>query len=541
MRALIGWLQRSAIAAAAGSALAALAQPAFELPPVAPVAPQAFETQPVQRFVFEGAKVVPLAELERLAAPFAGRTLSRDDLETLRQRLTRHLVELGYVNSGVLLAEPAVVDGAVRFRVVEGRVKEVRARGMERLHEGYLTSRLLPDEQEVLHVPAMRERFQLLLDDPLFDRANARILPGDAPGDAILDVDVVRARPYQLTLFADNYRPPSIGALGYGLAGWVRNLTGRGDLLETSVVVPEGSSELRGSIGWRVPVFTPRTKLSLQWDHGASSVVEEPLQLLDIRSRIDSKDIGLSHTFIERLDRKLTLGVNYAVRENRTWLLGEPFSFTPAEPDGRTHIRSWSFWQEYTVRSERQVLALRSTFAQARTNLQEVQGLPAGTELPARRYGTWLGQAQYARPVSEQGTQFIGRFSLQHAGHRLPALDQLALGGVSTVRGYRENQLLRDKGFIVNLELDHPVLRASESRVDWSVVPFIDYARGRNHGGSSDTLSSAGLATRLRWQGLSVELAVAKRLQHPSFVTDGGGNLQDKGVHLRVAYQVFGP
>lgn len=536
----LAWVAGAAVLAAPGAGMAA--DETFQLPPV--LQPRLAAPEPVRGFAFEGASPVPVHELEQIAAPLLGQSLDAAGLETLRQRLTRHLVARGFVNSGVVLAEPALRDGVVRLQIVSGQVREVRLHGMDGLHDGYLTGRLVRQEDGALNIESLRERFQLLLEDPLFDRLNARLLPGEAAGDAILDIEVVRARPYQLTASLINHRPPSTGEIGYGLSGWVRNLTGRGDLLEAGLAAPTrgsgGAGGVRGNLGWRMPLNTRGTQFIAQFDHGQSSVVEEPLRVLDIRSHLDSKEIGLAQTLFEQLDSKFSVGLSRVRRENRTTLLGEPFSFTPGEPDGVTRIWSWRFWQEVTLRSDKQVLALRSTFNQARTNLQDVADLPAGTVVPARHYGVWLGQAQYARQVQEQGAQFVARLSAQQARHRLPALDQLSIGGVNTVRGFRENQLIRDTGVVLNLELDYPVVRAFGSGFNLSLVPFYDHGRGKNRDAPADSLSSVGLAARMRWQGFSAELALAKRLTHPATVTRDGGKLQDKGVHFRVAYQFFG-
>lgn len=518
------------------------AEPPFQLPPLDAAAvldlPAGFTPR---GFVFEGPVLVPLGELEAIAEPFVGQPMDAADLETLRQRLTRQLIARGFVNSGVLVAEPGVREERVHLRIVAGRVREVRQQGLDGLHAGYLSQRLVRPGDTALNVETLRERFQLQLEDPLFERLNARLLPGEAAGDAILDIDVARARPYQLTASASNYRPPSTGANGYGLSGWVRNLTGRGDYLEAGVSAPvHAAGGVRGSLGWRMPLNSWGTQLIVQFDRGQSSVVEEPLRVLDIESRIDSREIGLSQVLIEQVDQKLSVGLSRMRRENRTTLLGEPFSFAVGERDGVTRIWSWRFWQEYTRRSDQQVLALRSTFQQARNNLLRADELPVPADVPAQRYGLWLGQVQYVRQVQEQGAQLAARLNVQQSGHRLAALDQIAIGGASTVRGYRENTLVRDTGVILNLEIDVPVVRRFGDGLNLSLVPFYDIGRGKNRGAAADTISSVGLATRMRWQGLSVDLAYGRRLAHPAALDAQRGTLQDRGWHLRVAYDFFG-
>lgn len=515
----------------------------FQLPPApvtaTPLLPSADASArvQVQRIAFSGNTVVPTADLDALAAPYTGRATSLVEIETLRQQLTRLYVDRGYVNSGLLLKRVNEATGVVEFDVVEGRLSGVQLHGMERLREGYVTAQLSRPGDGPLNIDVLRERFQLLLADPLFDRLNARLIPGTQPGEAVLDIDVARAQPYGVTLFANNYRPVSIGSVGAGASGWVRNLTGFGDVLEGTLQAPtDHGGDVRTALAWRMPLNNRGTQLSLAYDRGDSSLVEEPVRALDIKSRLVSREIGVSQTLYETLARKFSIGVNRALRENRTTLLGEPFSFVQGEPTGETRERLWRFWQEFAQRSEVQVIALRSTVAWSRNNVQQVAGLPASSPFPSSAR-VWLGQAQFARQLMPDGTQVIVRGSVQRSPDRLLALDGMAIGGINTVRGYRENQIVRDQGHVLNVELEWPFLRDPEHGLRVVAVPFYDWGRGRNHGEAATSLRSAGLATRLTWYNLSVDLTLAKRLHQPAETRDQGSTLQDKGVQLQVSYK----
>lgn len=521
----------------------ALPDGAFRLPPVAVPPADAADPDPAaQRFVLRrvevrGATVVPDAALQAGAAASVGQPVGLAELEALRLQLTRLYVERGYVNSGLLLKRVAPDEGLAEFEAVEGRLVEIRLRGMGRLDEAYVARQLRPPGDGPLNLDRLRERFQLLLGDPLFASLNARLMPGTRAGEAVLEVDVVRARPWQLTAFVNNHRPVSVGADAAGLSGWVRNLTGRGDMLEATVQGPaDGGADLRGSLAWRVPLGRSGTSLSVALDSGRSSVVEESVRSLDITSRLTSREIGLAHTLTETLGHRFAVGLQAVQRENRTWLLGSPFSFTPGEPDGEVRERLWRFWQEATWRSETEVLALRSTFTWGRNNLQPVAGLPP-LDIPATHYRVWLGQAHYARQLATNGAQVVARVAWQHSPDRLLALDGMAIGGVQTVRGYRENQLVRDLGVVVNLELEWPLWRDDDRALRVVGVPFVDVGHGRHRGEPGTTLASAGLALRASWHGWHLDLALAGRIDPPEEATRLRGNLQDRGVHLQLSYR----
>jgi len=525
----------------------------FQLPPITPpaVSPTvpptmlgAFESAPtvrIHRIVFQGNAAISTEELNGVVATYLGRDLDEADLEELRLHITRHYIERGFVNSGALFGDAPVAGDELTVRLVEGHLTTIRLRGMERLADDYVLKRLAPDPQAAFNMDQLRERFQRLLDDPLFKRMNARLLPGDRPGEAVLDVDVVRAVPYQLSVFANNYRPPSIGENVLGISDWVRNVKGYGDYLELSAQRPaEAADGTRTSLGWQMPLNTVGTQLSVQLDHGVSSVVEEPMRDLAIQSSLASQELGVRQTLLETFNQKLSLGLNRLERQNQTTLAGLPFSFVAAEPTGRVKVSAWRFWQEYNWRTERQVLTLRSTFTSARNNLQNVGGLPQGATVPAdQNYKVWLGQAQYARRVLDNGAQFIWRGTLQQTSARLLSLDRMSIGGIYTVRGYRENELLRDKGQIVNFEFDYPLMRPSEQGIGLALIPFYDLGRGQNQAEPADTLSSVGLAARLNWRGIRLDVVLAKRLQQPGEGRPGGGSLQDRAIHAQLAYDFF--
>ncbi|MEO8280607.1 MAG: POTRA domain-containing protein, partial [Ideonella sp.] len=227
----------------------------FKLPPVEPTeaasAPASDEAVALhlRQAMFHGNTVVSTDDLQALVAPHINHDLSAADLEAMRIGLTRLYVDRGYVNSGLRIKRVDAAAGVIEFDVIEGRLVAVQLTGMERLDDDYVLARLRRPDDGPLNLDQLRERFQLLLDDPLFERMNARLIPGQAPGEAVLAVDVKRARPYEIRLFANNYRPVSIGAASVGVSGLVRNLTGRGDLLEASLQAPaEGGGDLRGGL-----------------------------------------------------------------------------------------------------------------------------------------------------------------------------------------------------------------------------------------------------------------------------------------------------
>ncbi|MES2037231.1 MAG: ShlB/FhaC/HecB family hemolysin secretion/activation protein [Pseudomonadota bacterium] len=489
----------------------------------------------VREFQFSGNTVISTAELQGMATAYLGKRSTYTDLEELRTRISRLYVERGYLNSGAVLivAEGSehFPSGIVSIRLIEGHISEVRLKGQGRLRPTYLQLRLLRDD-EVFNMPVLQQRFQLLLTDPLFEKINSRIIPGDKPGTAILDIDVVRAKAYGLNIYANNYRAPSIGSEVLGMSGWARNLSGYGDYLEASIAHSEGADPVH--LGWTMPVNSRGTSLKLSLDKGSSSVVGESLAAIDIKSRSSGYELGMSQTLANSLQRKIELGLSYNQRDSQTSLLGEAFSFTPGEPDGYSKTKVLRFSQEWTERWETQALALRSVFAFGRNNIDSSD---TSLQVPNQHYRIWTGQLQYVKNLGKTGDQIILRASAQQTPDRLLPLERFSLGGVATVRGYRENAVVRDRAWLLNAEYHYPLPVWLEAGHKLKLIAFTDLAAASNQGETAQRLASVGVGMNWQWQSWTVDLFLAKKLI--SLPGQSNGNLQDHGVHAQLTYHLF--
>lgn len=492
----------------------------------------------IDRLQLEGNRALPTALLEAVAAPWLGRELDEAQIELLRQALTRAYVERGYLNSGVLLQAEQNQPGALRLRVVEGRLVGIELRGLGDLSERYVRARLDPRPGEVLNMDVLRERFQLLLADPLVKRANARVLPAEQLGEAVLDVELERARPWQAVTTLNNHRPVSVGEWQAGLRASLANLSGHGDSVELNLQQAlEHGDQRQASLHGRLPwPGAPATQLQLGLEHSDAAVVEEPVARLDIESRVRGFELGLSHALRETPRERIAVGLQHQWRRQRSTLLGEPFSFVPNLPDGRElKAGLWRLWQEASWRSETQVLALRSSFGAGRSNVVAEAVQPGVEPAPAPRTLFWTGQLQWVRKLGD-GLQGTVRGTVQHARDRLLAHDGLAAGGVRSVRGQRENTLVRDEGALLSLELEWTLRPEGWDDARFTLTPFLDAARLRNRGQAWASLSAAGLGLAAHWQAWSLELVAAKRLKDGPPVADDSA-LQDRGVHLQISHR----
>src|SRR5262249_28606571 len=149
-------------------------------------------------------------------------------------------------------------------------------------------------------------------------------------------------------------------------------------------------------------------------------------------------------------------------------------------------------------------------------------------------YLAWLGQLQWAYLLPDPllRTEMLARVDAQTSDDALLGIEKFSVGGARTVRGYRENQFVRDNGVVASLELPIPIWHDAGRRPVVQIAPFFDYGRSWDHGASRDAehIASVGIGLRMAlvsW--LHGELYWGHALNH---VPEVGDDLQNDGIHL---------
>lgn len=499
----------------------------------------------VREFRFIGNSAFSNFELARVTAPFTNRKITSTELEEARRAVTLYYISRGYVNSGAVIPDQDPTDGVVTLKIVEGSISRVDVHENNWLRTDYIRSRIMRWGNPPVNLNELKDGLQILRQNPNLTQINAELLPGAAPGQGILDVRVVDQQPFRLGLEIDNHRPPSVGAEEVSIRAADLNLTGHSDALELRYgLVNRGTDhgwEFSGveNLGgaYTLPLNRYDTTIGVHGSRLNTSIVEEPFTRLGIESVTVGYGAQLRHPIYQTPNSELALSIGFDRRQNDTTLLGIPFNISPGAVNGRMITSVIKLSQEWINRGQNYVLALRSTFNIGIDELNatddQILGNPDGESL------SWVGQAQYLRRLFDTQNQLVLRLSGQWAGERLLALEQMSVGGADTVRGYRENQLVRDRAVVGSVEFRAPVLFNKAGAGILYVAPFFDFGRAWNVGGSPDptNLSSVGVGLLLTLNKyLNAELYWGYRLRH---ISSPHSDAQDLGLHFRVNVAAF--
>lgn len=520
--------------------------PPFVLPAPPPPQPREMPGAGV-RFVLRAIRIVgntaiPTAALEQAVAPYLGRAVATPDLEEIRLRLTRLYIERGYINSGAVIPDQRVVEGIVTIRIVEGALTTIEVSGLDRLRTEYVAGRLRLAGGPPLNASELQDAVQILLQDPLISRVNAALGPGLRPGESRLDVRVQEQPLLGATLGIADDRAPSIGGTEGQIQLTLRDATGFGDLSVFRFDKTAGLQEY--DLAVEVPLSVYGTRLRLAAQRTGADQVEPPFNAIDVASNDRTYELGLLQPVYRTPSQLLEFGATLAYRESTTYLLGEPFSFAPGVQDGVSKVAVLRLSQSWTDRGPDTVLAARSILS---IGFDGFGATINPRPLPDSRSFSWLGQVQYARRLAEDGTQLILRADAQLAANPLLPLEQFAIGGINTVRGYREDELVRDNGLDASIEFRVPVLRPElPGREDLDLGPiqlaaFADYGRSWYTGQPTPSPRAlASIGAGVLWDPVpKLHFALYYGYALVSVPPPSSRSLQDYGIHFRLTYEAF--
>ena len=490
----------------------------------------------------EGGTVLSAAEVDSVASAYVGRNVSTEELEQLRQRLSLLYFDKGYVNSGVVLPDQDITDNAVRFREVRGELTTVQLSGNEHLRDSYILNRIERPHDGPLEINALQTNLQLLEQDSMIARINAQLLPGNKPGQGFLRMEVAEVRPWQFVTRADNHRSPGVGGEQLSLLIKHRSLTGVGD--EATILGSFADGYTDGYASYSRPLTRFGTRFEIYGSTSDSDIVEEPFDQIDITSNTGTYGLKFTQSLKRSLTTKVSAFLGSEVKHNENFLLGQPFSFTYGERDGETDVTVIFTGLEFAKRWQRAVVAARGTvrrgiYRAGATQNRKAFGVP--NIGPDGQFTSFQFEGQLIRNLERPGSTITGRLSAQVAWRPLLAMEKLPIGGANSVRGYRENLLVRDNGIVASIEYQRRLFGADSGIKEFDarrlrLALFADYGESWNDkwmfDPNPDKEELASVGAGLLW---NPSASVSATLYWGHAIRDvgtGDDALQDNGIHL---------
>ncbi len=452
----------------------------------------------------QGNTVLPRMVIEKLIYPFMGEHKTIDDLEHARKILEQKYKDSGFVTVFVDIPEQDVKDGVVRLSVTEGKVGRLRIKDSRYYSLGRIRDAMPSlSEGSVPNFPVVQKEMA-----SLNRSAGLKVSPvlraGTAPGTVDVDLNVKDQSPIYASLELNDRFSPNTSR--FRLIGTVRydNLWQLGHSVNVQYQTsPEKLDQVQVFSGnYLMPLGSSGIMLAVYGVHADSNVAVLGNTNVIGRGDIVGTRLILPLTGLANFYHSVTLGFDY---KN----FGQAVQFGSGGIS--TPISYFPFSLQYTGTlqdtSSATQFGLGVNFATRALSERRIECLPGDFEdqFECKRHGAqadfiYLRSDLHRRQTLALDFILSGRISAQIANQPLINNEQFSAGGVETVRGYPESQLLGDNGFQGSVGLQTP--RLPGDLIDWRLLAFVDGAHTNNYKRLSTDMSysilSTGVGMRVR-------------------------------------------
>jgi hemolysin activation/secretion protein len=501
------------------------------------------------------------AEIDRIRDRYTkllrGRTINREQL----------YLNGGYLTSRALVLNYNLTEGIVVIQVREGSLPEANIAIESRTQneeesstgesqtqseeesgtvesrprlEAYTRDRILLGANTPLRLSELEDQLRLLrADSTLFENVEASLRFSGTVAESNLDVTLIPADPWQVSLGVDNYSPPSVGSERASISLGYRSLFTIGDSVTAyySRTFPGGADVI--DLGYRIPVNPRDGAIQLRATFDFTNVTEAEFEEFNIEGESRNYEISFRQPLIRNPREELGLSLGFSYRDGQTFL----FDRTPtpfvigADENGISRTSVLRFSQDYVSRQPEGAWVLRSQFS---LGLDLLDATINEAPIPDGRFFSWLGQVQRVWYFGNRNLLIL-QTDLQLTPDSLLPSEQLVIGGGQSLRGYRQNVRSGDNGFRFSIE-DQIALLIDESggNPTLQLAPFIDMGLVWNHPNNPNTLPDqtflASIGLGVLWEPLpDLNLRIDYALPLVD-LSDRGNNLQDQSLYFSTYY-----
>lgn len=498
----------------------------------------------INRFDIEGNTLLHTDELEAVVAPYTGKQRAYRDVHEAIDALGAHYRSEGYSVVWVIAPEQGLEDGVVTLKVIEAQTGRIAIAGNQFFSDANIRSSLISLKEGVSpKIEDLSANVQLVNQNPA-KQVDVVLRPGKDAAVVDATVDVIDVEPLKFFVTSDNTGNPQTGDYRVGVGVQHANLFDRDHVGTLSYVTsPEDPGDVSLYSGsYRLPLYARGDSMDFIAAYsdvsiGTTTTVAGPLNFT-------GQGTVYSVRYNQLLQRRgeyshrIVYGIDYRAFKNECALgdFGEA-GCGPSAVDVTTTPISIAYsgnWARPGRISDFYIALSRNIpwadkgadgdFDDARPSPTGGDGAPS--EYTILRYG-----ASTVRSF-ESNWQVRAAFNAQHSPDALISGEQFGMTGATSVRGFLEREIVRDTGYVVNLELYTPNLagRLIPGEGNLRGLLFYDFAGAEDQalaGESERKITIGSLGAGFRWnihRNFNLRVDMAR-------VVSRGGSQQSGDLH----------
>ena len=444
--------------------------------------------------LLDPSEVLTKEETDGIVAEYVGREVSLQDLYDLVEKINALYEKKGFLTCRAFLPPQRIHDGEVAIRLVEGKTGTVSVQGNQHTRTDYIRDSFSATAGIIANTDKLTRELQH------FNGAHdvqLRMVMHAGKEEGTTDYEILVFEPQKnerVTLFVDNNGYDTSGRWREGLFYTNKSVSGFRDSLQVNYQRSQGT-DIWG-LGYTFPLNRHGMKLSLDYSGNQTRITDGDFQHLDIRGKAYAFSVTLRVPFLVDANRRFETGLQVSRQHSETtfgdnrdvWLDDHTIQLAPYI--SMIHYgNSYVFYHKYSL---------------ARTHLKQASG---------NSYDTWNWRMDsFYQKQYKAGQSLMARFNGQLTNSSvLAGADKFYIGGVSTVRGYKESLVYGEDGFVASVEYQVPLTREKNLRI----LAFLDYGQiyGRQVRNDENMLISTGVGLMGHYKDISASLILGVPLQ----------------------------
>ena len=444
-------------------------------------APGEVITFELKKIVTDASAVLTDAELDAIIKPYEGKQVQLNDIYAIVDKINALYNDKGYVTCRAFLPPQTITDGTVKLLLVEGRTGSTIVNNNKYTKTKYITNRMHLAKGEIANIK------QLNKDLLLFNATNStqlRIMmkAGTEPGTTDYEITAYEPMRDTWTIFEDNAGSDTSGEYRTGLFFNTKSLSGHCDALSLGTVISEGTKA--ANVMYSRSLGRSGTKMNLVYSTNAVEVVKGDYEDM-IKGHANSYAIGFTQPIVVNETTRTELSLDYNRQNSKTDFMPAGTRFNIVDDS----VQDFSLGFAITNYGASHVFYQKHSYVRGYS-----ESAPDMSAQNSQNFGFYKFNAMYQK-LYKAGQMWSLRADAQWSGSEgMVSSRQFYMGGMYSVRGYKENYLGGDGGFTFSAEYAVPVINKNTS-----AFTFFDYGHVYGNGQSDDqhnVLSSVGLGIR---------------------------------------------
>jgi hemolysin activation/secretion protein len=475
----------------------------------------------------EGSTVFSADELDQLTELFKNRWVNLAILEEeLVKKIEEKYNEQGFLSTRATVSNITLDTGNVVIRVFEDQIVETRIEGNERLNDSYILSRVMRGIGTPLNWNVLEEQIQLLKKDPLIKNITPTYLTSSL-GQAILELNIIEAKVGSISMNLANNGGVATAPeratyqISHGnLTGWGDSVSFRyRDGLNFNNFNRSRSNNYR--LGYTVPFNALGGTIGIEATSSNGSLIKFP----GITNEYQQYNLNLNQPIITTPDYEVILGLGFRYSN------AESFDGRGRIGDSNT-VSVLSFSQAYNNSNW-------ELFSQFNFGLPILGATENPLSQPDGEFFSWNASTQYQLSFATASSLTI-KGDFQIAANPLLGMEQYGIGGLESVRGFRQDVRGGDNGLLLSVQVELPVVMKTEEDSLFSVAPYFNLGYVWNHPDNPEPLD---IQRFLAGTGLGLFFKPTDNLDIRLFFTvplvnleNRGNNIQDDGIYFFIRF-----